>query len=128
MSQMNMMRLCLLTCVLLVSFASANVTVCIAVAASHGIDQISSQCLSCHENIDTPNSSSHSGSHVIGIDYADYAVGNERLRPVFDLPAGMVLFEGVVTCASCHGVNPHDGQNLVITNRGSALCSACHLM
>lgn len=124
---MTILRLCLLTCVFLVPFATANIPVCFVEAASPGIDQISSRCLSCHENINNPNSSSHSGSHVIGIDYADYVAGNERLRPVIDLPAGMVLFEGVITCASCHGANPHDGQSLVITNRGSALCSACHL-
>ena len=125
---MIMLRLYLLTCVLLVLFSTANKAVCIAEAASFEIDQISAKCLSCHENNDISNSSSHSGSHVIGIDYADSAARNEMLRPVFDLPAGLVLFEGVITCASCHGVNPHDEQSLVVSNRGSALCSACHLM
>ena len=125
---MIMLRLCLLTCFLLVLFASANHTVCIAEPASLETDQISAKCLSCHENNNISNSSSHSGSHVIGINYADSAARNEMLRPVFDLPAGLVLFEGMITCASCHGVNPHDEQNLVVTNRGSALCSACHLM
>ena len=123
-----MLRLCLLTSVLLVLFATSNKTICIAEVALLGIDQISSKCLSCHENDDISNSSSHSGSHVIGIDYADSAARNEMLRPVFDLPAGLVLFKGVITCASCHGANPHAEQSLVVSNRGSVLCGACHLM
>jgi hypothetical protein len=127
-ANMIMLRLCLLTCSLLVTVATTNKTVCIAGATSLGAEQLSSECLSCHEDIDGPNGSSHSGSHVVGIIYADNAARNEMLRPVFDLPAGLVLFEGVVTCATCHGSDPHDGQNLVINNRGSALCSACHLM
>ena len=125
---MIILRLCLLTCVLLVLFSTVNKTVCITEAASLEIDQISAKCLSCHENNDISNSSSHSGSHVIGIDYADSAARNEMLRAVLDLPAELVLFDGVITCASCHGANPHDEQSLVVTNRGSALCGACHLM
>ena len=109
-------------------FATSNTTICIAEIASLGIDQITAKCLSCHENNDISNSSSHSGNHVIGIDYADSAARNKLLRAVLDLPVELVLFDGVITCASCHGANPHDGQSLVVTNRGSALCGACHLM
>jgi hypothetical protein len=127
-ANMIMLRLCLLTCALLVTVATTNKTVCIAGATSLGAEQLSSECLSCHEDIDGPNGSSHSGSHVVGIIYADNAARNEMLRPVFDLPAGQVLFEGVVTCATCHGSDPHDGQSLVINNRGSALCNSCHIM
>jgi hypothetical protein len=127
-ANMIMLRLCLLTCALLVTVATTNKTVCIAEATSLGVEQLSSECLSCHEDIDGPNGSSHSGSHVVGIIYADNAARNEMLRPEFDLPAGLVLFEGVVTCTTCHGSDPHNGQSLVINNRGSALCSACHLM
>ena len=122
-----MLRLCLLTCTLLVTVATTNKTVSIAEAASLGAEQISSECLSCHEDIEDQNGSSHSGSHAIGLAYAAYAARDEKLRPVLDLPSELIFFEGVVTCATCHGSDPHDGQVLVINNRESELCNACHL-
>jgi hypothetical protein len=122
-----MLRLCLLTCALLVTVATINKTVCTAGATSLGAEQLSSECLSCHEDIDGLNGSSHSGSHVIGIVYADHTARDEKLRPVLDLPSELIFFEGVVTCATCHGSDPHDGQVLVINNRKSGLCNACHL-
>ena len=125
---MILLRLSLLFCALLVTFAATNITFSIAGDASLGAGQISDECLSCHEDLASPNGGSHSGSHVIGLVYADHAARNEKLRPVFELPAELVLIEGVVTCASCHGTDPHDKQSLVINNRGSALCRACHLM
>ena len=127
-ANMVMLRLFMLTCALLLTVATTNKTVSIAGATLLGAEQLSSECFYCHEDIDGPNGSSHSGSHVIGIAYADHAARDEKLRPVFDLPTELVLFEGVVTCATCHGLDPHDGQRLVINNRESALCSACHLM
>ena len=122
-----MLRLCLLTCALLVTVATTNKTVCIAEAASLGAEQISSECLSCHEDIEDQNVSSHSGSHAIGMAYAAHAARDEKLRPALDLPSELILFEGEVTCATCHGSDPHDVQVLVINNRGSGLCNACHL-
>lgn len=122
-----MLRLCLLTGALLVTVATTNKTVSIAEAASLGADQISSECLSCHEDIEGQNGGFHSGSHAIGMAYAVHAERDEALRPLLDLPSGLILFEGVVTCATCHGSDPHDGQVLVINNRESDLCKACHL-
>ena len=122
-----MLRLCLLTCTLLVTVATTNKTVCIAGTASLGAEQISSECLSCHEDIEDQNGSFHSGSHAIGMAYAAHAARDEKLRPLLDLPSELILFEGVVTCATCHDSDPHDGQVLVINNRESALCNACHL-
>lgn len=122
-----MLRLGFLTCTLLVILATTNKAVCIAVAASPEAEQISSECLSCHEDIVALNGSSHSVSHVIGIVYADHAASDEKLRPLTELPRELVLSEGVVTCITCHGPEPHDGQALVINNRESQLCSACHL-
>ena len=127
-ANMIMLRLYLLTCALLVTVVTTNKTVCFAGATSLGAEQLSSECLSCHEDIDGQNDSSHSGSHAIGIAYADHAARDEKLRPVLDLPSALIFFEGVVTCATCHGSDPHDGQVLVINNSESGLCNACHLM
>ena len=126
-ANMIMLRLFLLTCALLLTVATTNKTVSIAEAASLGAEQISSECLSCHEDIEDQNVSSHSGSHAIGMAYAAHAARDEKLRPALDLPSELILFEGEVTCATCHGSDPHDGQVLVINNRGSDLCNACHL-
>ena len=123
-----MLRLCLLTCILLATVAINTKKLCIAEAASLGAEQISSECLSCHEDIDDQNGSSHSGSHAIGMVYTDHAARDEKLRPVLDLPSALILFEGVVTCATCHGSDSHDGQVLVINNSESGLCNACHLI
>ena len=101
---------------------------CIAEASLSGINQYSSECLSCHEDIFDSGSSSHSGSHVVGVDYNELSARNEMLRPVYDLPPELILPNGIVACLTCHGSEPHEGQRLVINNRGSALCSACHLM
>ena len=125
---MVMLRLFLLTCTLLLTIATTNKTVCLAGATSLGAEQLSAECFSCHEDIVGPDGSSHSGSHVVGIAYADHAARDKKLRPASDLPTELALFEGVVTCATCHGLDPHDGQLLVINNRESALCNACHLM
>lgn len=127
-ANMITLRLCLLTCTLLVAVATTSKTVCIAETASLGAEQISSGCLSCHEDLEGQKDNSHSGSHAIGIVYATHATRNEKLRPALDIPSELILFEGVVTCETCHGSDPHDGQVLVINNRESALCNACHLM
>jgi len=124
---MMLLRLCLLSCTLLIAVATTNKTVCFAQADSLGAEQISSECLSCHEDLEGQTGSSHSGSHAIGMAYADHAARDEKLRPVLELPSALILFEGVVTCETCHGSDPHDGQVLVINNRESGLCSACHL-
>jgi hypothetical protein len=91
------------------------------------LDQLSAECLSCHEDINEPKSKSH-GGHVTGISYTDYTGGSQKFRMLSVLPLEIVLLEGKVTCATCHGLDPHDGQILVIDNRGSALCNSCHSM
>ena len=96
-----------------------------AITGSSQFDQISSKCLSCHEDV---HDSSHSGSHAISIDYAEHAARNKKLRPVLNLQQELVLFEGLITCETCHGSDPHDGQTLTVDNSESGLCKACHLM
>ena len=91
------------------------------------LDQFSSECLSCHEEISEPKNKSH-GGHITGINYEDYTEVGQKFRRVSVLPPELVLVEGKITCATCHGLDPHDGKNLVIDNRGSALCNSCHNM
>jgi len=65
--------------------------------------------------------------------HTDYAqnVGNHPIFVSFSLPESHVLktFDGVVLCATCH--NPHAGETsglLRTSNKGSAVCLACHNM
>jgi len=89
------------------------------------LDQLSSECLSCHEDIDEPKKRFH-GGHITGRPYEDDIEAGQKFRRVSFLPPELVLVEGKITCATCHGLDPHDGQILVIDNRGSALCNSCH--
>ena len=89
------------------------------------LDQLSAECLSCHEDIDEPKKRFH-GGHITGRPYEDDIEAGQKFRRASFLPPELVLVEGKITCATCHGLDPHDGQILVIDNRGSALCNSCH--
>jgi len=89
------------------------------------LDQLSAECLSCHEDIDEPKNRFH-GGHITGRPYEDDNEAGQKFHRASVLPPELVLEEGKITCATCHGLDPHDGQILVIDNRGSALCNSCH--
>jgi predicted CXXCH cytochrome family protein len=91
------------------------------------LDQLSSECLSCHEELNEPINRSH-GGHVTGIPYENYTGGNQKFRMLSVLPLELVFLEGKTTCTTCHGLDPHGGQILVIDNRGNALCNSCHVI
>lgn len=56
--------------------------------------------------------------------------GRERTyRPIGELQAmGIELANGEITCISCHNLRNSGRYHLVMDNRGSRLCLACHLM
>ncbi len=106
------------------------------------LDRVSLECLVCHEGSVGPAAdvqiASYSGnqilsytgpgfSHPIGIDYGKAAAFNGQLRPLDDLSPLISLYEGKVGCASCHNQFSHEGDMLVFSNRGSALCLECHI-
>jgi predicted CXXCH cytochrome family protein len=106
-------------------------------------------CLSCHDgtialgtvlnpgkgiNVAgaiTPNLPSYIGSlssdHPISFSYYA-ATSDPNIRAV--PPANLTLYgQGFIECSTCH--DPHDdtyGKFLVMDNRGSALCLACHVI
>jgi len=106
------------------------------------LDALSLRCLACHDSIFGPDadveqrlgtglfhaSTQTALSHPIGVSYieARRRHGN-AYRSIKDLPAGIKLFAGMVGCGSCH--NPYSKQHydLVVSNRGSSLCLACHV-
>lgn len=105
------------------------------------IDELSIQCLSCHDgqlgnNVPVnmvgkgifEHPDSVGVSHPIGVDYikAASASDNKLVKPSF-LPKEIKLFGGKVGCGSCH--NPYSDRHsqLVMANNRSALCFACHI-
>jgi len=106
------------------------------------LDRVSLECLVCHEGSVGPAADMQIGSraagqalsysgpgftHPIGIDYAQAAARDKQLRRLDDLSPLVSLYEGKVGCASCHNQFSHEGDMLVFSNRGSALCLECHI-
>lgn len=105
------------------------------------LDRVSLECMICHEGSVGPSaevrvaSVSQQGlsyigpgfTHPIGIDYAQAAANDRELRRLDDLSPLISLYEGKVGCASCHNQFSHEGDMLVFSNRGSALCLECHI-
>ena len=93
--------------------------------APYGLDPLSSECFSCHDDSKDQKNEFHRG-HVTGIPYDKHAGNNQNFRPISELPVELIFLEGRITCVTCHGIDPHDGQILVVNNSGSALCNSCH--
>jgi predicted CXXCH cytochrome family protein len=108
---------------------------------SKGIDNLSNDCLSCHDGImaksfnvrikNNPNGRVMSlediiGGHPIGMEYENYAsVSGKEYRDV-RFSNEMVFAEGKVGCLTCHNpLNTAKG-HLVMNNDRSELCFACH--
>lgn len=107
------------------------------------IDDLSLRCLSCHDAlfandslVETRqtaigyyhNENSIGLSHPIGVSYADAKRKYfGAYRNISDLPPQIRFFNGMVGCGSCHNPYSKEGHyQLVMSNRGSALCLACH--
>jgi predicted CXXCH cytochrome family protein len=109
---------------------------CIAAPAELAeLDQVSSACIACH-NGSTGSAAGfclqlqgdkNPNGHVVSVSYANSTKRNSGLRPAANLPVELVLYEGKITCVTCHGSDPHGSAPLAIANSGSALCRACHL-
>lgn len=98
------------------------------------LDPVSSGCIDCHDGSDgmlarfclLGQMSRDCGGHLISVVYDDLATRKSNLNPSSSLPPELALFNGMLTCVTCHGDNPHLGFPLAMDNTGSALCRACH--
>ena len=66
--------------------------------------------------------------HPVGVDYAYAQTTSETLKPALLLDAALRLENGKVGCVSCHDAFSRLAGQLVVDNRGSALCLSCHRM
>ena len=118
----------------------------ISVGDGQEIDAMSKNCITCHDGaygsavtIITgiwQHSSNYTGDriggkHPIGIDYEMARLRHGRktdLRPVEDVDRRIQFFDGTVGCGSCHNPYSQYDTKLVMSNRRSALCFACHAL
>lgn len=109
---------------------------------SKGIDNLSNDCLSCHDGVvaqnfkvrvkNNPNGRVMSlediiGGHPVGMEYANYAsVNGKEYRGEVRFSNEMVFAEGKVGCLTCHNPLNSAKGHLVMKNDRSELCFSCH--
>jgi len=89
----------------------------------------SAVCLTCHDG--TVGATMHAVAgelegHPIERTYEGVLLASGRLRARADLPAQLVLPEGVVACTTCHDGGAPAPSRLAVPMTGSALCLSCH--
>lgn len=110
------------------------------------LDPTSKNCISCHDGSFASSVSINTGSwqhssnypgqglgrkHPIGIDYEMVRVKHNRktdLRPITMVDQRINFYDGKLGCGSCHDPYSDHDDNLVMSNRRSALCFSCHEM
>jgi predicted CXXCH cytochrome family protein len=103
-----------------------------------GLDRESTTCLECHDGMVASGIGGHAGGrafaddfpreHPIGVVYRSVGDGRGMNRMVnpHALDRRVRLFDGNIGCGSCHSVYSPLRDDLVMSNRGSALCLSCH--
>lgn len=117
----------------------------VAVVNAGEIDAMSRNCLSCHDGALASQATVHvgewvhqesmidndMGTHPIGVDYEKARTANpyrSDLTPIGLVDPRIKFFDGKVGCGSCHDPYSNVEQDLVMSNRGSRLCLACHAL
>ncbi len=107
-------------------------------SAGPGVDETSLRCLGCHDGtVAGPTETSGArapqigrveASHPIGIAYPPRPRpgGEGTFVPLPGLHRRILLPEGRVGCLSCHDIFGGEEKLLVMSNRESRLCYACH--
>ncbi len=113
--------------------------------SSLGIDAMSKNCISCHDGSYASSASIQSGiwshrrdfirhdngSHPIGVVYEAARKGEglkTDLKPLAMVDRRIRFFDGKVGCGSCHDPYSSIEKRLVMSDQGSKLCLACHII
>lgn len=110
--------------------------------SSKSIDNLSNDCLSCHDGVMAQNFNVRVknnpkgrvmslediiGGHPVGMEYENYAsVNGKEYRGEVKFSNDMVFAEGKVGCLTCHNPLNSTKGHLVMKNDRSELCFACH--
>ena len=110
------------------------------------LDPTSKNCISCHDGTFASSVSISTGSwqhssnypgkglgrkHPIGVDYEAAMNRHDRktdLRPISMVDKRINFYNGKLGCGSCHDPYSYHESALVMSNKRSALCFACHEM
>ena len=110
------------------------------VAKVVGLDSFSADCISCHDGVsasgigvdlrDAPvgrrsQVDSFTSDHPIGMNYSNYVAVGRGYKHVGP-GTKMVFVGGKVGCITCHDPLNQEKGHLVMSDRGSALCTTCH--
>ena len=97
---------------------------------------VSMDCQACHDGIIGEDghwsaqpqiaSDGRDRGHPVGVEYSGAQMRSATLMTVTLLDPAIGLEDGTVGCSSCHDALSRIPKQLVIDNRGSALCLACH--
>ncbi|MBI2565567.1 MAG: cytochrome c3 family protein [Candidatus Schekmanbacteria bacterium] len=111
-----------------------------APGAAAPIDEESMACVSCHDEQvgvlpqgDADQGSDvwdHRGvgfSHPIGVRYPTVGEEARGYRPLAQLDSRLRLFNGMITCLTCHEAYSTETHILTMPNRASDLCLSCHV-
>lgn len=98
------------------------------------IDDISVRCITCHDSTLGKEVNigmgvwqhGYGGSHPIGVDFMQSYLKGDLVHPS-QLDKNIRLFNGKIGCNTCHNKYSKEPSQLAISNKGSALCLACHI-
>lgn len=103
------------------------------------LDPISKECISCHGGIVGKAVTFEPGSgvwthedaafsHPVGINYEESREQriDSMLKPSSLIDKRINFYEGKIGCGSCHDLYSKGQRTLVMSNKGSRLCTSCH--
>jgi len=102
------------------------------------LDNISLDCLRCHDDTIARSARTRIGigiwdhgpegsSHPVGVEYPRGAASQKDYIDITRLPPEIRLIDGKIGCSTCHNPYSKEKGYLVMSNKGSALCLACHI-
>lgn len=91
-----------------------------------------SDCITCHDGLTAPTAHfctvecGFGTSHSVFKEYPPMSKENSYIPAESLQEKGIRLFDGKVSCVSCHDLRKTTKFHLIMDNNGSALCFSCH--